>query len=189
MEKAVAEVVTLVTKVAVGFPLEQLHAFRSFLAQRRRIASYIPVVGRIASENGAFKTREGLGQVLSGHWRPERSLKGVSVHWKLIQPVYDAGNARSHFEMILQWKQCLVFQRTRSAIPELIRLEGSIDHRRSVPIPLLAIDAAAFYFIVSKRMLRVVTASTAGALVARQTSIEEEPLPQVNFFPSWRIVS
>ena len=129
------------------------------------------------------KLARALCEVLAGHRRAECSVKGISVPWKLIQPVHNVGNARSHFERIFQWKQCLVFQRTRSAIPELIGLEGSVDHGWSVAIPLFAIDPAAVYFIVSKCVFRVVTARTACALVSSTGSDRRRAASPSQLFP------
>ena len=110
VENSVAEVVALMAKVAVSFALEQLHAFSCFRAQRRRVAGCILIVGRITRENGALKACECPGKVLARHGGPEHAAKGILVLRKLVQPVHDHGNARSHFDRILQRKQCLVFE-------------------------------------------------------------------------------
>src|SRR5262249_23737721 len=65
VEQTVAEGVTLMAKAAVSFTFEQLQTFSRFRAQRSRVAGYISIVGRISSQNGALKAREGLGQVLA----------------------------------------------------------------------------------------------------------------------------
>src|ERR1035437_3849337 len=181
VETAVAEVGAPVACRAVSLAVEDLKSLLLQRGQRAVVSTHVAIEARVGGDDGSLEGGDRVGYLLHGHRAfAEHAHEGIDVTRDGVQRVDHHFVRVAHLDRVLDRPFGLLLERGRASVPELQRVVGGIRNRRRPASAHLASDALAGRPGVGPPFGRVVAGGAADGVIARETRIEVELLPEMD---------